>query len=112
VIQAQEVAVDRRHNRQKDYSMQQDERDQQTREAAYRRGNTQGREEAARIIFQLIELGYKPTKIKRLLAVYDDHFLANWRHDGDLSMLETPPPFGVIRCQEILSQTTGYNWII
>ena len=95
--------------------MQQHERDEQdtsAREAAYRRGWTQSFEEASRLVLQLVELGYKPTIIKRLLAVYDDHFLSGWRHDGDLSKREAPPPFDVIKCQAILEQTTGYDWII
>ncbi len=95
--------------------MQQNEQDQQEREAregAYRRGWTQSFEEASRIIFQLIELGYKPTEIKRLLAVYDDHFLAPWRQSGDLDKREAAPPFDVVKCQTILRQTSGYDWIV
>jgi len=96
-------------------TMQHNERDQQEREAtenAYRRGWTQGIEEASRLVLQLGELGYKPTEIKRFLAVYDDHFLAPWRHDGDLSKRTAPPPFNINECQAILEQTTGYDWIV
>lgn len=95
--------------------MQQNERDQaerEAREAAYRRGWTQATEETARLVLQLIELGYKPTEIKRLLAVYDDHFLAVWRHAGNLDKREAPPPFNIEQCQEILKGTTGYDWIV
>ena len=95
--------------------MQQHERDEQdtnAREAAYRRGWTQSFDEASRLILQLVELGYKPTEIKRLLAVYDDHFLASWRQSSDLDKREAAPPFDINKCQAILSQTTGYNWII
>ena len=95
--------------------MQQHEREEQdtnAREAAYRHGWTQSFEEASRLVLQLIELGYKPTIIKRLLAVYDDHFLAVWRNDSDLSTREAPPAFDINKCQAILSQTTGYDWIV
>jgi len=95
--------------------MQQSEREEQetrSREAAYRRGFTHGMEEAARLVLQLQELGYKPTEIKRLLAVYDDHFISLWRHAGDLDKREAPPPFDINRCQAILAGTTGYDWII
>jgi hypothetical protein len=88
--------------------MQQHERAEQ--EAAYRRGFTQGIEEGTRFVLQLQELGYKPTEIKRLVAVYDDHFLATWRA-GDLGEREAPPPFDSNRCQAILARTTGYNWM-
>lgn len=95
--------------------MQQSERDEQEREAregAYRRGWTQGIDEASRLVLQLVELGYKSTEIKRLLAVYDDHFLAPWRQSGNLSKREAPPPFDINQCQAILKQTTGYDWIV
>ena len=95
--------------------MQQHEREEQdtnAREAAYRHGWTQSFEGASRLVLQLIELGYKPTIIKRLLAVYDDHFLAVWRNDSDLSTREAPPAFDINKCQAILSQTTGYDWIV
>jgi hypothetical protein len=61
--------------------MQQGEQDRAAdrAEAAYRRGFTHGMEEAALLVMELFELGYKPTEIKRLLAVYDDHFIARWR---------------------------------
>ena len=91
---------------------EQDEQELRTREAAYRRGWTHSFDEAGRLILQLIELGYKPTIIKRLLAVYDDHFLAVWRDDSDLSTREAPPAFDINKCQAILSQTTGYDWIL
>jgi hypothetical protein len=83
----------------------------QMQEAAYRRGFTQGMEEASRLVLQLAELGYKTTEIKRLLAVYDDHFIAPWRHGGDLDKFKVPPAFNIEECQEILSNTTGYDWI-
>lgn len=94
--------------------MQQNERDQEEREAkeaAYRRGWTQSFDEAGRLILQLVELGYNSTSIKRLLAVYDDHFLTLWR-SGDLSKREAAPPFDVVTCQTILSRTSGYDWIV
>lgn len=81
-------------------------------EAAYRRGWTQATDETARLVLQLIELGYKPTEIKRVLAVYDDHFLSPWRREGDLTVCEAPPAFDVEACLKILKQTTGYDWII
>ncbi len=84
----------------------------EAREAAYRRGFTHGIEEMARLVLQLVELGYKSTEIKRLLAVYDDHFIAPWRQAGDLSEREAPPSFDINQCQEILAGTTGYDWIV
>ena len=95
--------------------MQQHEREEQdtnAREAAYRHGWTQSFEEASRLVLQLIELGYKPTIIKRLLAVYDDHFLAPWRQSSDLDKRDAASPFDIVKCQTILSQTTGYDWIV
>jgi hypothetical protein len=90
---------------------EQDECKREEAEAAYRRGWTQGTEETARLVLQLVELGYKTREIKRLLAVYDDHFLHPWRHQGDLSKREGPPPFDINACQDILENTTGYDWI-
>jgi hypothetical protein len=81
-------------------------------EAAYRRGWVQGTDEASRLVLQLVELGYRSTEIKRLLAVYDDHFLAAWRDEGDLDKREAPPDFNIEECQAILARTSGYNWII
>jgi hypothetical protein len=81
-------------------------------EAAYRRGWTHGVEEATQLVLQLVELEYKSTEIKRLLAVYDDHFVFRWRHEGDLSRREAPPPFDIDQCQQILAATTGYDWIV
>ncbi len=86
--------------------------EQEAREAAYRRGFTHGAEEMARLVLQLQELGYQTREIKRLLAVYDDHFIAQWRHAGDLSKREAPPAFNSEQCQAILAQTTGYDWIV
>lgn len=90
----------------------QEEDQQKDREAAYRRGFVHGIEEATRLVMQLVELGYKATEIKRLLAVYDDHFVAPWRNNGDLTKREAPPPFDIDACQEILEGTTGYDWIV
>jgi hypothetical protein len=81
-------------------------------EAAYRRGFVHGMEETGRLVAQLMELGYKTMEIKRLLAVYDDHFIAPWGNDGDLTKREAPPPFDINMCQEILEGTTGYDWIM
>jgi len=67
---------------------EQDQQERETREGAYRRGWMQGTDEASRLVLQLVELGYKSTEIKRLLAVYDDHFLAPWRQTDDLSKRE------------------------
>ncbi|MDQ2907470.1 MAG: hypothetical protein M3Y81_28510 [Chloroflexota bacterium] len=88
-----------------------DEQEARGREAAFRRGFTQGIEEAALLMLQLQELGYKPREIKRLIAVYDDHFLAVWRA-GDLDTREAPPPFDITHCQAILAGTRGYDWIV
>src|SRR6266700_7507182 len=100
--------------------MQQSERDRaeqeaqarQAREAAYRRGWTQGTAETALLVLQLVELGYKPTEMKRLLAVFDDHFLSPWRYEGNLDKREAPPSFNIEECQAILARTSGYDWIV
>ena len=91
--------------------MHQSEHDRSEQEAAYRRGFTHGLEEMARLVFQLLELGYATTEIKRLLAVYDDHFVAPWRA-SDLTNREAPPPFDIDQCKTILEGTSGYDWIV
>lgn len=58
-----------------------------------------------------MELGYTPTEIRRLLAVYDDHFLAPWKA-SDLTLREAPPACDIERCQVILGGTIGYDWMI
>ncbi len=89
-----------------------DEQEVRNSEVAYRQGFAQGIEEATRLVLQLQELGYALTQIKRLLAVYDDHFISVWRQSANLDKREAPPPFDVNRCQAILAGTTGYNWIV
>jgi DNA-binding transcriptional MerR regulator len=88
------------------------EQEARAKEAAYRRGYSHAADETARLVLQLVELGYKVREIKRLLAVYDDHFLAAWRDAGDLDTREAAPPFDVTQCQIILAGTTGYDWIV
>jgi hypothetical protein len=80
-------------------------------EAAYRQGYCQGMEEMTLLVLQLVELGYGKTEIKRLIAVFDDHFLAGWRA-GNLDTRSAPPPFNIEVCREILTVTTGYDWIV
>jgi hypothetical protein len=63
---------------------------QSEREAAYRQGYSQATDETGRLVLQLVELGYKAREIRRLLAVYDDHFLAPWKA-GDLDTGEAAP---------------------
>jgi|SRR5882762_5238695 len=92
-------------------SVDAEETDRTEAETAYRRGFVHGMEEIGRLIAQLMELEYKTTEIKRLLAVYDDHFITPWRNDGDLTKRKAPPPFDINACQEILEGTTGYDWI-
>jgi hypothetical protein len=91
--------------------MQTDEQQRAEQENAYRRGYVHGMEEVARLAIRLMELGYTTTTIKRLLAVYDDHFIAPWRV-GDLSERSSPPPFDSSACQAILEGTSGYDWIV
>ncbi len=89
-----------------------DEQEARNREAAYRRGYSQATDETARLVLQLIELGYKATEIRRLFAVYDDHFIAVWRSTGDLNTREAPPDFNIEECLAILAGTRGYDWIV
>jgi DNA-binding transcriptional MerR regulator len=93
--------------------MQSESEQQQAREkeAAYRRGYSHASDETGRLVLQLVELGYKAREIRRLLAVYDDHFLAPWKA-GDLDKREPAPFFDVEKCQKILQQTKGYDWIV
>lgn len=79
-------------------------------EGAFRRGWAQGTEEAVQLVLQLVSRGYNTTVIKRLIAVYDDHFVKPWR-SSDLEKRTAPPPFNLERCQE-LAKTKGYDWII
>lgn len=80
------------------------------REAAYRQGYAQATDETGRLVLQLVEMGHNVREIRRLLAVYDDHFIAPWR-SGDLDKREAAPAFDVEKCQAILRQTKGYDWI-
>ena len=66
-------------------------------EAAYRRGWQQGATETTLIILRLVELGYDRRKIKQLLAIYQDHFISEWRNNGDLEEREAFPPFDIQR---------------
>lgn len=91
--------------------MQQEREDAERREAAYRRGWTQGADETARLILQLVEMGYKPTEIRRLLAAYSDHMLMVWRQEGDLSKPEAAPDFQIEAVQEIVKRG-GYDWMV
>src|SRR5690349_14732543 len=87
------------------------EQDRTAIEAAYRRGWTQGVEEIALMVGALMEMGYRPIQIRRLLAAYQDHFLARWREDGDLTRREPPPEFEIHILLEIVKQG-GYDQMI
>lgn len=78
-------------------------------EAAYRRGWQQGATEVTLIILQLVELGYDRRKIKQLLAIYQDHFISEWRDNGDLEKREPFPPFNIQRIEEIAATHRGYD---
>ena len=96
---------------QKEDNAEQDESKREEIEAAFRRGFAHGTIDMALLVVNLMKLGYKEREIKRLLAVYDDHFVAPWRYNGDLTKREAPPVFDLEQCQEILEGTTGYDWI-
>jgi hypothetical protein len=81
-------------------------------EAAYQRGWQQGATEVTLIILQLVELGYKRRKIKQLLAIYQDHFISEWRNNGDLEKREAFPSFDIQRIEEIAATHRGYDWLL
>jgi hypothetical protein len=83
----------------------------QESEAAYRRGWQQGATEATLIILQLVELGYNRRKIKQLLAIYQDHFISEWRN-GNLEKREAFPSFDIERIEEIAATHRGYDWLL
>jgi len=80
-------------------------------EAAYRRGWQQGATEATEIILRLVELGYDRRKIKQLMAIYEDHFVSEWRNTGDLEKREPFPLFNIERLEEIAAAHRGYDWL-
>ena len=80
-------------------------------EAAYRRGWVQGADETARLVLQLVEMGYSPTQIRRFLAAYNDHKLMPWRQEGDLCEQEAAPDFDLEVIQGI-AKGKGYDWIV
>ena len=88
------------------------ERQPAENEAAYRRGWQQGATETTLIILQLVELGYDRRKIKQLLAIYQDHFISEWRNNGDLEKREAFPPFDIERIEEIATSHRGYDWLL
>jgi|SRR6266700_258742 hypothetical protein len=86
--------------------------DKSKNEAAYRRGWQQGATETTLIILQLVELGYDRRKIKQLLAIYQDHFVSEWRNTGDLEKREPFPSFNIQRIEEIAASHRGYDWLL
>ena len=92
--------------------MQQDASQEVEHESAYRRGWQQGLNEAERIILQLVELGYDRRKIKQLMAIYNDHFISEWRNNGDLEKREPYPPFTIQQIEEIAATHRGYDWLL
>ncbi len=81
-------------------------------ESAYRRGWQQGSIEAERIILQLVELGYARRKIRQLMAIYHDHFVSEWRNNGNLEKKEPFPPFNIEQIEEIAATHRGYDWLL
>ena len=92
--------------------MQQDASQRVENEAAYRRGWQQGATETTLIILQLVELGYDRRKIKQLMAIYEDHFVSEWRNNGDLEKRESFPSFNVQQIEEIAATHRGYDWLL
>ncbi len=92
--------------------MPQDATRQAEREASYRRGWQQGFTEATEIVLRLVELGYERRKIRQLLAIYDDHFLSEWRTAGDLERREPFSLFDVERLEAIAATQRGYDWLL
>lgn len=92
--------------------MQQDASQRVENEAAYRRGWQQGATETTLIILQLVELGYDRRKIKQLMAIYEDHFISEWRNNGDLEKREPFPSFNVQHIEEIAATHRGYDWLL
>ena len=86
--------------------------DKSKNEAAYRRGWQHGATETTLIILQLVELGYDRRKIKQLLAIYQDHFVSEWRNTGDLEKREPFPSFNIQRIEEIAASHRGYDWLL
>jgi hypothetical protein len=93
-------------------TMQQDDHREVERESSYRRGWQQGLNEAERIILQLIELGYDRRKIRQMLAIYNDHFVSEWRNNGDLEKREPSPPFNIERIEDSAASHRGYDWLL
>lgn len=91
--------------------MQHEENQATEAEAAYRRGWQQGFTEAERLILQLVELGYDRRKINQLLAIYNDHFISQWR-TGDLEQKEPYPSFAIAQIEAIAATHHGYDWIL
>lgn len=92
--------------------MQQDAPEAADRERAYRRGWQQGSTETERIILQLVELGYARRKIRQLMAIYHDHFVSEWRTNGDVEKKEPFPPFDIEQIEEIAATHRGYDWLL
>jgi hypothetical protein len=84
----------------------------QENEAAYRRGWQQGMSEATLLLLQLVELGYDRRKIKQLMAIYEDHFISEWRNNGDLEKREPFPAFNIEQIEEIAATHRGYDWLL
>ena len=80
-------------------------------ETAYRRGWQQGFTEATDTLLRLMELGYDRRKIRQLVAIYEDHFVSEWRNNGDLEQREPFPPFNIERLEEIAAAHRGYDWL-
>ena len=86
--------------------------DKSENEAAYRRGWQQGATEVTLIILRLVEFGYNRRKINQLLAIYQDHFVSEWRNNGDLEKREPFPSFDIQRIEETAASHRGYDWLL
>src|SRR6266480_1901849 len=81
-------------------------------EATYRRGWQHGATETTLIILRLVEFGYNRRKINQLLAIYQHHFISEWRNNGDLEKREPFPTFDIQRIEEIAASHRGYDWLL
>ena len=86
--------------------------DRSESESAYRRGFMHGAAEVSRIILELVEMGYERRKIKQFLAIYEDHYLNEWRNNGDLEKKEPFPDFNIQEIEEIAVNHRGYDWLL
>src|SRR6266700_3499911 len=86
--------------------------DKSKNEVAYRHGWQHSATETTLIILRLVEFGYNRRKINQLLAIYQDHFISEWRNNGNLEKKEPFPSFDIQRIEEIAASHRGYDWLL